>query len=131
MPYFDPSRPRPDCFMPPNGADGSETMPRLMPMDVAAVMTLGERTLILAPLCVAEQTVAEALANAGVEVPVSCGQGICGTCLVRVLEGEVAAAQRRVAGGLQFLQAQALDDDQQLGERIGFVLEVVLHRPAA
>jgi vanillate O-demethylase ferredoxin subunit len=36
----------------------------------------------------AEQTVAEALANAGVDVPVSCGQGICGTCLVRVLEGE-------------------------------------------
>ena len=34
------------------------------------------------------QTVAEALADAGVEVPVSCGQGICGTCLVRVLEGE-------------------------------------------
>jgi len=33
-------------------------------------------------------TVAEALAKAGVEVPVSCGQGICGTCLVRVLEGE-------------------------------------------
>lgn len=36
----------------------------------------------------AGQTVAEALADAGVEVPVSCGQGICGTCLVRVLEGE-------------------------------------------
>jgi len=36
----------------------------------------------------AEQTVAEALAAAGVEVPISCGQGICGTCLVRVLEGE-------------------------------------------
>ncbi|MDF3832286.1 PDR/VanB family oxidoreductase [Cupriavidus basilensis] len=36
----------------------------------------------------AEHTVAQALANAGVEVPVSCGQGICGTCLVRVLEGE-------------------------------------------
>ena len=36
----------------------------------------------------AEQTVAEALAAAGIEVPVSCGQGICGTCLVRVLEGE-------------------------------------------
>lgn len=36
----------------------------------------------------AEQTVAEALANAGVDVPISCGQGICGTCLVRVLEGE-------------------------------------------
>ncbi|WP_273818880.1 2Fe-2S iron-sulfur cluster-binding protein, partial [Providencia rettgeri] len=27
----------------------------------------------------AEQTVAEALAAAGIEVPVSCGQGICGT----------------------------------------------------
>lgn len=36
----------------------------------------------------AGQTVAEALAAAGIEVPVSCGQGICGTCLVRVLEGE-------------------------------------------
>jgi len=33
-------------------------------------------------------TVAQALAKAGVEVPVSCGQGICGTCVVRVLEGE-------------------------------------------
>jgi len=33
-------------------------------------------------------SVAEALAEAGVEVPVSCGQGICGTCVVRVIEGE-------------------------------------------
>ena len=31
---------------------------------------------------------AEALVAAGVEVPTSCEQGVCGTCLTRVLEGE-------------------------------------------
>ncbi len=36
-----------------------------------------------------DQTVIQALAAAGVEVPVSCEQGVCGTCLTRVLEGEV------------------------------------------
>ncbi|KND55231.1 Flavodoxin reductase (ferredoxin-NADPH reductase) family 1 Vanillate O-demethylase oxidoreductase [Candidatus Paraburkholderia kirkii] len=36
----------------------------------------------------ADRTVAEALADEGVDVPVSCGQGICGTCLTRVLDGE-------------------------------------------
>jgi len=30
-----------------------------------------------------------ALAVAGVEIPVSCEQGICGTCLTRVLEGQI------------------------------------------
>lgn len=35
-----------------------------------------------------DKTVAEALAAAGVEVPISCEQGVCGTCLTRVLEGE-------------------------------------------
>ena len=35
-----------------------------------------------------EQTVVEALAAAGVEVATSCEQGVCGTCLTRVLEGE-------------------------------------------
>jgi vanillate O-demethylase ferredoxin subunit len=34
-----------------------------------------------------DRTVAEALADAGVDVPTSCGQGVCGTCLTRVLEG--------------------------------------------
>lgn len=34
------------------------------------------------------KTVVEALAAAGVHVPVSCEQGVCGTCLTRVLEGE-------------------------------------------
>ena len=35
-----------------------------------------------------DQTVVEALAAAGVEVATSCEQGVCGTCLTRVLEGE-------------------------------------------
>ena len=33
-------------------------------------------------------SVVTALANAGVEVPTSCEQGVCGTCLTRVLSGE-------------------------------------------
>jgi vanillate O-demethylase ferredoxin subunit len=36
----------------------------------------------------AEQTIVAALAAAGVQVPMSCEQGICGTCLTRVVEGE-------------------------------------------
>lgn len=36
-----------------------------------------------------EQSVAEALLAHGIEVPLSCEQGICGTCVMRVLEGEV------------------------------------------
>jgi vanillate O-demethylase ferredoxin subunit len=35
-----------------------------------------------------DQTVVRALAAAGIEVPTSCEQGVCGTCLTRVLEGE-------------------------------------------
>lgn len=35
-----------------------------------------------------DQTVVKALAAAGVQVPTSCEQGVCGTCLTRVLEGE-------------------------------------------
>jgi vanillate O-demethylase ferredoxin subunit len=33
------------------------------------------------------QTAIEALATAGIQVPMSCEQGVCGTCLTRVLEG--------------------------------------------
>ena len=36
----------------------------------------------------AEQTIVEALAACGVVVETSCEQGVCGTCLTRVLEGE-------------------------------------------
>jgi vanillate O-demethylase ferredoxin subunit len=34
-----------------------------------------------------DQTVVQALAAAGVEVAVSCEQGVCGTCLTRVIDG--------------------------------------------
>ncbi|WP_134603430.1 flavin reductase family protein, partial [Pseudomonas aeruginosa] len=36
----------------------------------------------------AGQTVLAALREAGVDLPASCEQGICGTCLTRVLDGE-------------------------------------------
>jgi vanillate O-demethylase ferredoxin subunit len=36
----------------------------------------------------ADCTVTQALSAAGVDVPVSCEQGICGTCITRVLEGQ-------------------------------------------
>ena len=34
-----------------------------------------------------DQTVVQALAAAGIEVQTSCEQGVCGTCITRVLEG--------------------------------------------
>jgi vanillate monooxygenase ferredoxin subunit len=37
----------------------------------------------------ADQTAAQALEAAGVFVPLSCEQGVCGTCLTPVIEGEV------------------------------------------
>ena len=36
----------------------------------------------------ADQSVLDALQAAGVQMPSSCQQGVCGTCLTRVLEGE-------------------------------------------
>jgi vanillate O-demethylase ferredoxin subunit len=36
----------------------------------------------------AGQSVVAALAAAGVELPVSCEQGVCGTCVTRILQGE-------------------------------------------
>jgi vanillate O-demethylase ferredoxin subunit len=35
----------------------------------------------------ATRSVAEALLDAGIEIALSCEQGICGTCLTRVLSG--------------------------------------------
>lgn len=35
----------------------------------------------------ADKSVAQALLDAGVDVPLSCEQGVCGTCLTRVLDG--------------------------------------------
>jgi vanillate O-demethylase ferredoxin subunit len=34
------------------------------------------------------QTILQALQEAGVEVPFSCGEGVCGTCLTSVKEGQ-------------------------------------------
>lgn len=36
----------------------------------------------------AHESAAAALARHGIEIPVSCEQGICGTCITRVIEGE-------------------------------------------
>ncbi len=36
----------------------------------------------------AEKSILQVLQEAGVEVPFSCSEGICGTCLTRVKEGE-------------------------------------------
>lgn len=36
----------------------------------------------------ADRSVVAALADAGIAIPTSCEQGICGTCLTMVLEGE-------------------------------------------
>jgi vanillate O-demethylase ferredoxin subunit len=37
-----------------------------------------------------DRTVVSVLAEHGIDIPVSCCQGVCGTCLTRVIEGEVA-----------------------------------------
>lgn len=37
----------------------------------------------------ADETVVQVLERHGVDIPISCEQGVCGTCLTRVLEGEV------------------------------------------
>lgn len=47
------------------------------------VLSSSGRVIAVAP----EQTVVQALDAAGVPVPTSCEQGVCGTCLTRVLEG--------------------------------------------
>lgn len=36
-----------------------------------------------------ERSAVQALAAHGIDIPTSCGDGVCGTCLTRVLEGEV------------------------------------------
>ena len=41
-------------------------------------------TLTVAP----DQSILKVLQNAGVDVPYSCSEGICGTCLTKVKEGE-------------------------------------------
>ena len=35
-----------------------------------------------------DRTVVAALAEYGIDIPTSCAQGVCGTCLTRVIDGE-------------------------------------------
>jgi vanillate O-demethylase ferredoxin subunit len=35
-----------------------------------------------------DETVVDALAAHGIEIPTSCGQGVCGTCITRVIDGD-------------------------------------------
>jgi len=36
-----------------------------------------------------DQSILKVLQGAGVEVPFSCSEGVCGTCLTKVVEGEI------------------------------------------
>ncbi|HZZ11594.1 MAG TPA: PDR/VanB family oxidoreductase [Paraburkholderia sp.] len=64
------------------------------PATVAAVVNRGGFELAIASSgqvihVEPQQSVVDALAGIGVSVPTSCKHGICGTCLVKVLDGEV------------------------------------------
>jgi vanillate O-demethylase monooxygenase subunit len=45
----------------------------------------------------AKRSLVQVLAEVGVPVPVSCGQGLCGTCRVRVLEGRASHGEQHIA----------------------------------
>ena len=55
-------------------------------------------------LVMEEQTIVDALGEAGVDIPTSCGEGTCETCVTRVLEGrpdhrdELLTDEQRLAG---------------------------------
>jgi vanillate O-demethylase ferredoxin subunit len=66
-------------------AAGAEAAPRADDGSFEVQLASSGRVIPVAP----DQTVVQALADAGVEVLVSCEQGVCGTCLTRVLQGEI------------------------------------------
>ena len=59
------------------------------PVDTSADASCDVRIASSGKTCVvaADQTVVQALAGHGIEIPVSCEQGVCGTCITRVLDG--------------------------------------------
>lgn len=65
-----------EYFSPPQAAEGEHTGFELQ--------VLGDPRVI--PVA-AGVTAAEALAEAGFEIPLSCAQGVCGTCITKVVEG--------------------------------------------
>jgi vanillate O-demethylase ferredoxin subunit len=64
---------------------GAEVVPRADDGSFEVQLASSGRVITIAP----DKTVTQALAEAGVEIMVSCEQGVCGTCLTRVLQGEV------------------------------------------
>ncbi len=70
---------------------GSDTPDR--DFDVVLAST-GERLTVPAG-----ESIARALGRRGIEVPISCGYGICGTCTVGVLDGEVEHRDRVLPSG--------------------------------
>jgi vanillate O-demethylase ferredoxin subunit len=63
---------------------GADTAPRVDDGGFEVQLASSGRVISITP----DKTVVQALAEAGVEVLTSCEQGVCGTCLTRVLEGE-------------------------------------------
>lgn len=62
---------------------GTDAAPRSGDEAFEVQLASSGRVITVAP----DKTVTQALAEAGVEIAVSCEQGVCGTCLTRVLDG--------------------------------------------
>lgn len=60
-------------------------MPRLAPPQPFQVKIASTGQVLTIP---ADKTITEVLAENGIVLVTSCEQGVCGTCLTRVLEGE-------------------------------------------
>ena len=63
---------------------GAEVVPSASDAGFEVMLASSGRVIRVAP----DRSVVQALADAGVTVPTSCEQGVCGTCLTRVIEGE-------------------------------------------
>jgi vanillate O-demethylase ferredoxin subunit len=65
----------------------------------------------------AEQTIVEALRDAGIEVETSCEQGVCGTCLTQVLAGRpdhrdmLLTPEEQEEGKMLLCVSRCLDDE--------------------
>jgi len=65
-------------FAPPTASDRED-------QEFQILLQRSDRTITVP----ADRTALEALNAAGLDIPISCGQGICGTCLVMVVNGEI------------------------------------------
>lgn len=64
---------------------GADSSPRASDGSFEVQIASSGRVVVVPP----DQTVTKALSAVGVEIMVSCEQGVCGTCLTRVLEGQI------------------------------------------